>query len=150
AAGALSPVGAALLAGDLAAVHDHLRELLPAASDHARFGSDLTALVPGTPSARVSGLLDSRADRESSGGAVTWRFSPDSVRRALDAGTSADGLGEQLSGLCDRELPQPLTYLIADVGRRHGRLRVASAVSLIRSDDEALLAEAAADRRLGA
>ena len=55
---------------------------------------------------------------------------------------------ERLTALTDRKLPQPLTYLIRDVGRRHGRLRLLPAVSVIRSDDEALLAEVAADRRL--
>lgn len=55
---------------------------------------------------------------------------------------------ERLAAVTDRELPQPLTYLIRDVGRRHGRLRLLPAVSVIRSDDEALLAEVAADRRL--
>ena len=148
AAGALSPLGAALLAEDGAALVAHLDRLLPEPSDTARFGSDLTAMVSGTPSARASTLLDSCADRESSGGAITWRFGPASVRRALDAGATADGLVAGLSDLADRELPQPLVYLIQDVGRRYGRLRLHPAVSLIRSDDEALLAEVAADRRL--
>lgn len=148
AAGALSPVGAALLADDLAGAEGHLRRLLPQPCDTALFGSDLTALVAGTPSARVSALLDGCADRESSGGAVTWRFSPASVRRALDAGTTAGQLVEQLSAIAERDLPQPLGYLIADVGRRHGRLRLLPAVSLIRGDGTALLAEVAADRRL--
>jgi hypothetical protein len=148
AAGSLSPLGAALLGGDLDAAADHLRRLLPRAADSAVFGSDLTALVAGTPSARVTALLDGCADRESSGGAVTWRFSPGSVRRALDQGIRADELVEQLAAVSERALPQPLTYLIGDVGRRHGRLRLMSTVSVIRSDDEALLAEVAADRRL--
>jgi hypothetical protein len=148
AAGASSPLGAALLAEDEPALVEHLTRLLPAASDTARFGSDLTALVSGSPSAAASALLDSCADRESTGGAITWRFSPSSVRRALDDGMTADDLVHQLAGLADRELPQPLTYLIQDVARRHGRLRLHPTVSLIRSDDEALLAEVAADKRL--
>jgi hypothetical protein len=147
-AGAVSPVGTALLAGDHSAVEAHLRRQLPEARGTALFGSDLTALVTGTPSARVSVLLDSCAVRESSGGGVTWRFSPVSVRRALDGGTTAEALAEQLSRIAERDVPQPLAYLIADVGRRHGRLRLFPAASMIRSDDEALLAEVAADRRL--
>jgi hypothetical protein len=148
AAGALSPLGAALLADDVDALQDHLRRLLPRASDSAVFGSDLTALVAGTPTARITALLDGCADRESSGGAVTWRFSPASVRRALDEGVSSDELVQRLAAVSEQALPQSLTYLIGDVGRRHGRLRLLPAVSVIRSDDEALLAEVAADRRL--
>jgi hypothetical protein len=148
AAGAPSPLAAALVADDLDAVRDHLRGLLPEASDSAIFGSDLTAVVAGTPSARVTALLDGCADRESSGGAITWRFGPATVRRALDAGTRTEELIGELVAVAERELPQPLTYLINDVGRRHGRLRLRPAMSLIRSEDEALLAEVAADRRL--
>jgi hypothetical protein len=44
--------------------------------------------------------------------------------------------------------PQPLRYLIRDVGRRHGELRLSAALSVIRSDDIARLAEAAVDRSL--
>ncbi|NYJ05365.1 hypothetical protein GGQ55_001643 [Geodermatophilus daqingensis] len=148
AAGALSPLGAALLTDDENALVEHLTRLLPATSDTARFGSDLTALVSGTPSVRASTLLDSCADRESSGGAVIWRFSPTSIRRAMDEGTTADRLLHELADLAERELPQALTYLVHDVARRHGRLRLHAATSLIQSDDEALLAEVAVDKRL--
>jgi hypothetical protein len=148
AAGALSPLGTALLSEDEAMLVEQLTRLLPRASDTARFGSDLTALVPGTPSAVVSTLLDSCADRESSGGAVTWRFSPTSIRRAMDEGAAADGLVDALAGLTDQALPQTLTCLIQDVARRHGKLRIHAATSLILSDYEALLAEVAVDKRL--
>ena len=43
-------------------------------------------------------------------------------------------------------VPQALTYLIDDVARRHGGLRVGCAGTYLRSDDEALLAEVLADR----
>ena len=45
-------------------------------------------------------------------------------------------------------MPQPLTYLIADVHRRHGTLVVLPALSCVRSDDESLLIEVAAHRGL--
>ena len=41
--------------------------MLPEERDEAVFGSDLTVLVTGSPTARVSALLDACADRESSG-----------------------------------------------------------------------------------
>src|SRR5262249_19113396 len=44
-------------------------------------------------------------------------------------------------------VPQALTYLVDDVARRHGRLRGASAGSVLRCDDPALIAEVLADRR---
>jgi hypothetical protein len=45
-------------------------------------------------------------------------------------------------------VPQALTYLIDDVARRHGGLRAGTAGAYLRSDDETLVAEAYADRRL--
>lgn len=148
AASALTPIGFALATGR----HDELRALLadalPAANDTALFGADLTAVVSGAPTRRVCALLDSAADRESRGGATVWRFSPGSVRRALDDGQPADALLDALAEIASTELPQPLRYLVADIGRQHGTLRVAPAASMVRSDDEALLRQVVADRAL--
>jgi len=55
AAGALSALGHALLADDPQALLARAREVLPAPTDRALIGPDLTAVVPGTPSARVTG-----------------------------------------------------------------------------------------------
>lgn len=55
-----------------------------------------------------------------------------------------------LAAIAEGDLPQPLTYLIDEVGHRHGSLLVSAAVSIIRSDDTALLAQVVADRKLKA
>jgi len=115
------------------------------ASESGIFQADLTVIVPGTASAALADLLDSAADREGR----CWRFSASSVRRALDAGRSAKELQSALTGVSQsRSLPQPLRYLISDVARRHGALRVRAAGCVIRSDDDALLAEVAASAQL--
>lgn len=44
-------------------------------------------------------------------------------------------------------MPQPLTYLIDDVARRHGHLRIGAASAYVRCDDDALLNEILADKR---
>jgi hypothetical protein len=125
------------------------RKLLPAAAVEAVFQADLTALVPGTPARPLAELLDASADRESRGGAVTWRFTPASVRRALDAGHQAEPL---LAALRARSaggtLPQPLAYLVTDLARRHGAVRVREVASVLRADDPALLTELAGARAL--
>ncbi|MEV7776006.1 helicase C-terminal domain-containing protein [Kitasatospora sp. NPDC086791] len=163
--GAVSPIGAALLAdgsdgSDHAGADDSdddndsdaltvaCRRLLPAASGTARFGSDLTAVVAGTPSAHLLALLDSVADRETAGAASVWRFSPGSVRRALDAGLTPDALTADLVAVAVDPLPQPLSYLIHDTARSHGRVRVVSAACVIHGQEPALLAELAAHRKL--
>ncbi|MFD0273237.1 helicase-associated domain-containing protein [Kitasatospora sp. NPDC127111] len=146
--GALSPIGAALLADDAEALTDACRRLLPAASGTARFGSDLTAVVAGTPSAALVTLLDSVADRERAGAASVWRFSPGSVRRALDAGLTPDAVTADLAAVAAAPLPQPLVYLIHDTARGHGRVRVVATGCVIHGEEAALLAELAAHRKL--
>lgn len=105
-------------------------------------------MVTGTPAAELAELLDLAADSESVAAASTWRFSPASVRRALDAGHDAGRLLAELAAVAIGGLPQPLAYLIGDVARRHGAVRGHEATCCLRSDDPALLAEIAADRRL--
>jgi hypothetical protein len=146
--GAATPLLRALLAGEREQVVALAEGMLPATTGVASFGSDLTVVVPGTASGGLSRLLDSCADREGRGGATTWRFTTVSVRRALDEGVSARELLAQLEEVAGGALPQPLAYLVRDVGRRHGALRVAGAGSVIRCTDEALLAEVVADRKL--
>src|SRR5207245_1170802 len=63
------------------------------------------------------------------------------VRRALDAGRTADELHELFRARSATAVPQSLSYLIDDVARRHGRLRGGAAGSFLRCDDEVLLAE---------
>jgi hypothetical protein len=126
-------------------------ELLPAALRTAMFQADLTAVVPGVPAADLAELLDCAADRESRGGAATWRFSPASVRRALDAGRDGTALLAELRGFATAAaLPQPLEYLVGDVARRHGAIRVRSVGCVLHAEDPALLAEVASARALSA
>ncbi|WP_327068349.1 helicase C-terminal domain-containing protein [Kitasatospora sp. NBC_01250] len=143
--GALGSAGRALLAGqDPAPV---LAPLLPQPLDHVILQPDLTAIAPGpllTPLAQALALC---AEIESKGGATVYRFTAESVRRALDAGRSATDLHAFLEQHSRTPVPQPLSYLIDDVARRHGVLRVGAAGAYLRCDDPALLAEVLADRR---
>lgn len=145
AAGAVSASGRALAGdGDLATVLADIGGI----HREVRIQADLTAVVTGTPAADLAHLLDAAADQETRGTASTWRFTPASVRRALDAGQTDTALLDALAAVATGDLPQPLRYLIADVARRHGTVRVTSLACCLRSDDTALLAEIAADRRL--
>jgi hypothetical protein len=145
--GALSPLGRAL--ADDQALRAVAADLLPDSVGEALFQADLTAVVPGAPAAALAELLDAAADRESGGGAATWRFGAASVRRALDGGYAAE---ELLAGLrkiaVGGTLPQPLEYLVGDVARRHGAVRVRSVGCVLRAEDPALLTEIAGTRAL--
>ncbi|MFG2364535.1 helicase-associated domain-containing protein [Streptomyces mirabilis] len=145
--GVLFPMGAALSADDTEGPSSVCRRLLPAATGTARIGADLTAVVTGTPSARLTALLDSVADRQAGGTASVWRFSAGGIRRALDAGHTPDDIAADLAAVAVGPLPQPLSYLITDVARSHGRVRVTPAACVIHSKEPALLAELAAHRK---
>ncbi|WP_405582775.1 helicase C-terminal domain-containing protein [Streptomyces sp. NBC_01190] len=130
---------------DLAAAT--LAPLLPEPLDHVLLQADLTAVAPGPLIAPLAETLGVLADIESKGGATVYRFTPESVRRALDAGRSASELQSFLTVHSRTPVPQPLSYLIDDVARRHGTLRVGAASAYLRCDDDALLTELLADRR---
>ncbi|MEY9214081.1 helicase-associated domain-containing protein [Thermobifida halotolerans] len=148
---ALAPYARALLAehgvdGSDASLAPLAAEL-PEPLDHILVQGDLTAVAPGPLVASLARELALLADVESTGGATVYRFSEASIRRALDAGRGADEVLALLERHSATPLPQPLRYLVADVARRHGRLRVGTASSYLRCDDPAVLGQLLSDRR---
>ncbi len=149
--GALSSAGRALarsLPADVDAhldwtgdVADALQPLLPEPVDHVLLQADLTAVAPGPLVPSLARALALAADVESTGGATVYRFSPSSVRRALDAGQTAADLHTLLATHSRTPVPQPLTYLVDDLARRHGRIRVGAAAAYVRCDDTSVLDE---------
>ncbi|HEY3751440.1 MAG TPA: helicase-associated domain-containing protein [Pseudonocardiaceae bacterium] len=125
-------------------VADRLAELvtglLPELPCTVILQSDLTAVVSGRPTVAVSGVLAASAVSEARGTAAVWRFTPTSVRAALDTGWTATRLLAELTASSDRPLPQPLEYLINDVARRHGQVRVRGMRSCVLAD-EAVITE---------
>ena len=103
--------------------------------------ADLTAVAPGPLESALARQLQLVADVESRGGATVYRFTPGSVRRALDVGWSAAELHGFLDTVSRTPVPQPLTYLVDDTVRRFGTVRVGHAEAFLRSDDETALAE---------
>lgn len=145
--GALSSQARALLEEGERAAAVRLAPLLPEPLDHVLLQADLTAVAPGPLERPLADMLSVLADVESKGGATVYRFTPGSVRRALDAGRAATDLHAFLAAHSRTPVPQPLSYLIDDVARRHGHLRIGAASAYVRCDDEAVLNEILADRR---
>ncbi|RYV51263.1 helicase-associated domain-containing protein [Pengzhenrongella frigida] len=135
-----SPVSAERFAAGKAAAAEAIAAVLPVAVSELMLQGDLTGIVPGRPTRELAGLLERMAKVESRGAGVTVRFTIESVRSALDGGQTADELLEELSSHALGEVPQPLEYLVRDAARRHGRLRVGSALGYIRAEDPTLLA----------
>jgi hypothetical protein len=151
--GALSSAGLALLrhSTDASAAGPSPAEvmapLLPEPVEHVLLQADLTAVAPGPLVPELARTMALTADVESRGGATVYRFTAGSVRRAMDAGWSSSDLLDLLTRSSSTPVPQPLAYLVGDVARRHGRLRVGRASSYVRSDDPTLLEQVMADRR---
>ncbi|MBL1110191.1 helicase-associated domain-containing protein [Streptomyces sp. 5-8] len=146
----LAPLSAPEQAVAAAAATRLLAPLLPEPLDHVLLQADLTAVAPGPLRRPLADMLGVLADVESKGGATVYRFTPASVRRALDAGQTAADLHAFLAEHSRTPVPQPLAYLVDDVARRHGHLRVGAASAYVRCDDDALLNEILADKRAAA
>ncbi|PPK97379.1 XPB/Ssl2-like helicase family protein [Kineococcus xinjiangensis] len=146
-AGALSPGGRALVAGDEEAAAAALATALPAPVRQVLLQADLTAVAPGPLEPEPARRLAQLATVESRGGATVYRFDASSVRRALDAGSTADEALRFLAEVSATGVPQPLEYLVRDVARRYGRVRVGSAGAYLRAEDESVLTELLSERR---
>ena len=142
--GLTSPARALIAHGDAASVLD---PLLPSPVDHILVQADLTAIAPGPLEADIARRLSEIANVDSRGGATVYRFTADSVRRGLDSGRTAEDIKVFLQETSKTPLPQALDYLIDDVARRFGHLRVGAASVFLRSDDEVAITALLHDSR---
>jgi hypothetical protein len=143
--GALSEFGIAFLNGseDLG-----VERALPKPVDHILIQADNSAIAPGPLTVELANMIGTIADIESRGGASVYRFSESSIRRGLDHGQTGEQIKDFLKKTSKTPVPQPLEYLINDVAKRHGRLRVGIAQSYIRCEDEGLLTQILHDKKL--
>lgn len=143
--GALSSFGRALIDGtdDLG-----VESALPQPVDHILIQADNSAVAPGPLTVELANTIGTLADIESRGGATVYRFSEASIRRGLDHGQTSDQIKDFLKRTSKTPVPQPLEYLINDVAKRHGRLRVGTSNSYIRCEDEALIQQITVDKKL--
>lgn len=116
---------------------------VPEPVEHFIVQADHTILVPGPLAAEPRTTMELIADLESPGLASVFRVTAASIRRGMDAGLTAAEMRAFLSERGIGELPQTVGFLIDDVARSHGTLRGGPAMSYIRSEDPALLAQAA-------
>lgn len=124
-----------------------VEEALPKPVDHILIQADNSAVAPGPLTAELSAEMGTIADIESRGGATVYRFSEASIRRGLDHGKTGEQIKTFLSKTSKTPMPQPLDYLITDVAKRHGRLRVGTAHTYIRCEDEGLIQQIVHDKK---
>ena len=132
----------------LTALEAALAADLPGAVEMILVQSDLTAIVPGRPAPELAALLERTSVVESRGGALTVRFTPESVRGALDVGYRAEEITQAIGRYSPAPLPDSLSVLIQDAARHHGAVRVRAVSALLRVGDEATAASLLAEPRL--
>ena len=121
---------------------------LPKPVDHILIQDDNSAIAPGPLTVEIANELGTIADIESRGGATVYRFSEQSIRRGLDHGKTGDHIKDFLKKTSKTPFPQPLEYLINDVAKRHGRLRIGAAATYLRCEDEGLITQIFHDRNV--
>ncbi|SDB80319.1 Helicase conserved C-terminal domain-containing protein [Raineyella antarctica] len=126
-----------------------LAEEFPEPIDELILQSDLTAVAPGPLAHEVGRTIRLLAAQESRGAGGVFRFSAASLRRAFDAGWNADRVLAWLAEHSSTGVPQPLEYLVGDVARRHGRIRVGTVGSWIQTDDDAVVSQLLAHPEAG-
>ena len=146
-AGGLPPSGRLVAEGDLPGAAAAIDPHLPSPVDQVLLQADLTAVAPGPLETDVARRLHLLADVESRGGATVYRFTSGSLRRGFDAGWSALEVRDFLSSVSQTPVPQPLAFLVDDVARTFGAVRVGHAEAFLRADDEAALAALVHDPR---
>jgi hypothetical protein len=142
--GAISTPARILIGGEASDAVAAMTRALPAPIDYFLVQADLTVVVPGPLERDLAEELGTVANVESAGTATVYRVSEQSIRHALDIGKTADELHTLFRRHSKTPVPQGLTYLIDDIARRHGQLRIGMAASFVRCEDPSLLAQAAA------
>jgi hypothetical protein len=127
-----------------------LRALLPPEVDRIFLQNDLSAIAPGP----LHPLLDNRLramTEHDAAQASSYRFTAESVARALVEGDTAEGILGFLGEISLTGVPQPLEYLVGQTAARHGLVRVApdsDGVTGVTSGDPHLLDAMEIDRNL--
>jgi len=157
-----STPGAALLVQGVDAASTAMAALFPPEVEQVYVQHDLSIIAPGPLVTGVDTRLRGFAEVEARGLASSYRVTAASLTRALIAGETADGIRAFLGAISLTGIPQPLDYLLTDTAARFGSLRVGSLdpgsadpgsrefgmSSYVRSDDPAILRQAAVDQSL--
>ena len=148
--GRRTELGGLLVTGDIASAQSMLAAHVPDHIEKVLLQSDLTIVAPGPLRPDLETQLRHFATVESRSLASTYRLNPVLISRAMDAGATADSIEAFLRSISSTGIPQPVAYLIADIGKKHASVRVRprNASSVITCSDESLASRLAADSNL--
>ena len=146
--GAITPLGRAALFGSADEVATIAASIFAVPVSTFTVSGDLTVLAPAELDATTSGELSLIADITSKGTASVYKITELSLRRAFDGGRTPEQIMAFLEVHARPGVPQPLRYLVDDVARRYGSVRIGAATSYVRVEDAALLAEMVHSKKL--
>jgi hypothetical protein len=102
--------------------------LLPKAVDSFVLQGDLSIMTLGPLAPAMHRQMDVVAIAEDLGLASTFRLSPQSICHALESGMSVAQITKFLTSNSKGPIPQPVSYLLADVEQKFGKLTVAASM----------------------
>lgn len=123
---------------------------LPKAEDRLVVQGDLSIVCPGPISPSLHRELDSFAESEDLGLAARFRVSALTLSHAMEIGLELAEVMNLLAKRSGKPLPQPFSYLVEDVLRRFGQLRVliGEAGTIVESPDAILITQIKNEARL--
>lgn len=127
-----------------------LQALLPSEVDRIFLQNDLSAIAPGPLQPVLDNRLRAMTEHDPAQ-ASSYRFTAESVSRALVEGHTAEGILSFLREISLTGVPQPLEYLVGQTATRHGLVRVrpdADGGTAVTSADAHLLEAMEIDRNL--
>ncbi len=113
---------------------DTIRTALPEQSTDLILQADLTATALGPLPRDMEQRLSRAADWESTGAAAVFRFTPDSIRRALATGEDPADLQSWLTENAKTPVPQALNVLIEDSAKQRASMAVSDVTSVLSCD----------------
>ncbi len=145
-----SDIGRALQSTDESELDRSAAAALADDQDKFVLQNDMTAVSFGPLNPSVARSLADMTERSGAvgeGRAPSFRFTEASVRQAFDRGWDAESITAFLADHALAGIPQPLEYLLADVARRYGAIRVMPAQSIIITEDDITAVEIAGNRK---
>ncbi|MFJ4046597.1 helicase-associated domain-containing protein [Microbacterium sp. NPDC089987] len=144
------PAWGAALRADSPFDSSALQALLPTEVDRIFLQNDLSAIAPGPLQPSLDNRLRAMTDHDPAQ-ASSYRFTAESVSRALVEGDTGEGILTFLRQISLTGVPQPLEYLVRQTATRHGLVRVrpdAEGGTVVTSADPHLLEAMEIDRNL--
>ncbi len=122
--GAMQPWFNDVIEGSLESATGLVKQYFPAHQPRVILQADLSVVAPGPLDERVELELREFVEADSVGLASHFRISALSISYALERGHSVADIRGSLLRIAGQVLPQPVDYLLNDVSKRFGRIKV--------------------------